>query len=130
MDLGATSRRPRPPATHAAGVFALPTDEGTDLMNMVCVEEDDRPSDLPDEGERSSGVTTVPTAAACGHPCAVEHQRRDLCKSCYRKLDEADALPPRRTGHRDRRHPLQRWVGTLDNATLLLLRGWIEEMKR
>ena len=102
------------------------------MMTSACIESDDtgRPSELPEEAERPSCVVVIPVAPACGHPCPVERQRRDLCASCYRKLDEADALPPRRSEHRDRVPPLRRWLATLSNAQLLQLKAWIEEMAR
>ncbi len=99
------------------------------MSSMACIESDDT-REPGDEAERPSHVETIPLAPACGHPCPVERQRRDLCASCYRKLDEADALPPRRTEHRDRVHPLRRWLATLSTAQLIQLKAWIEELTR
>lgn len=86
---------------------------------------DTRPSEIPDDTGRPSGVVAVP-AASCGHTGVF---RRDLCRSCYRKLWEADLLPPLAPGPTPV-HPLRRWLASLDTATLLLLRGWLEEIER
>ena len=66
--------------------------------------------------------------ADCGHPCAPLHRRRGLCVSCYRKLSKANALPPSEGPGPRPRHPLRRWLESLDNAMLLKLKGWIEEL--
>ena len=94
-------------------------------MTIAMIEGDDRPS-TSDEGERPSMVVPAPLAA-CGHPrpfC------RDLCRSCYRKLGEADALPPPLDPGRKRSHPLRRWLGTLSPALLIQMKAWIAEIER
>lgn len=50
-------------------------------------------------------------APICGHTRS--RSRRGLCVNCYRKLDEADCLPPPGEQGRPARHPLLRWVETL-----------------
>ena len=96
---------------------------------MACTEGDGRPDITADEGERSSGVVaTAAPLADCGHLAATTY--RGLCRSCYRKLGEADALPPPREQGRPRVHPLRRWLGTLDTALLIQLKAWIEEVLR
>ena len=95
------------------------------MTSMACIESDDT-REPGEEVERPFHVEAVPLAD-CGHPrpfC------RGLCRSCYRKLGEADALPPPMDPGPRRRHPLQRWLGTLDNALLIQLKAWIEELTR
>lgn len=80
-----------------------------------------------DSGERPSHVEArPPTVASCGHPNPF---RRDLCRSCHRKFDEADLLPPIKPGPQPT-HPLRRWLGTLSTAMLLQLKVWIDEIER
>lgn len=52
-------------------------------------------------------------APHCGHPCRPSRQRRGLCKTCYRKLGEANCLPPPGAQGRPHVSPLRRWVETL-----------------
>lgn len=100
-------------------------------MTAMTMIEDDRRDTSADEGDRPSAVYLASSAmvADCGHLCAREHQRRGVCVSCYRKLSEAGALPLPKVDGRPPTHPLRRWLGSLDNGTLVLLAGWIAELR-
>lgn len=78
-------------------------------------EDDGRPSEVPDEGERPSGVAITAVCQLCGRD---PQHRRGACRRCYRKFLLAGLPLPTRhppgpapgTGQGD---PVQQWADRL-----------------
>ena len=91
---------------------------------MACIESDDT-REPGEEAERPSHVEAVPLAD-CGHP-------RPFCRGSAAPATASWARPTRYPADGPRaaaEAPVQRWLGTLDNALLIQLKAWIEELTR